>query len=120
MPATVNSTVWSCGMRLELGTCVWPRSTKKSTKALRREAAEASIVERPPYRGGTRCPEYIADGFRRLCTRDGGQSDALGESVTSPATVKAVAVLFVQLPARGLGRHVNTASTFPVCVLPLL
>ena len=33
MPATVNSTVGSCGMRLADGTIVWARSAKKPAKA---------------------------------------------------------------------------------------
>ena len=39
MPATVNSSVGSWGIRLADGWWVWPRSTKKSTKALRTSAA---------------------------------------------------------------------------------
>ena len=35
MPATVNSTVGSCGMRLAEGTAVWPFATKKSRKVER-------------------------------------------------------------------------------------
>ena len=39
MPATVNSTVGSCGMRLADGTTVWPVSAKKSVKAERSSSA---------------------------------------------------------------------------------
>src|SRR5690348_10851500 len=39
MPATVNSTVGSCGMRLADGTIVWPRAAKNPVNALRRSAA---------------------------------------------------------------------------------
>ena len=39
MPATVNSTVGSCGMRLADGTTVWPRSAKNPVKAWRSSLA---------------------------------------------------------------------------------
>ena len=39
MPATVNSTVGSCGMRLAEGTIVCPRSAKKPVKARRNSFA---------------------------------------------------------------------------------
>ena len=39
MPATVNSTVGSCGIRLADGTIVWSRSAKKPVKARRNSFA---------------------------------------------------------------------------------
>ena len=39
MPATVNSTVGSCGMTLADGTIVWSRSAKKPVKARRNSFA---------------------------------------------------------------------------------
>ena len=36
IPAMVNRTVGSCGMRLADGTAVWPRSTKNRVNASRR------------------------------------------------------------------------------------
>ncbi|CAB4572348.1 unannotated protein [freshwater metagenome] len=44
MPATVNSTVGSCGMRLAEGTTWWPRSAKKPVKAVRSSSAVRGVV----------------------------------------------------------------------------
>src|SRR5687767_299785 len=45
MPELTNSSVLSpAGTRLELGTMVWPRSAKNSTKRLRRSVADIHVI----------------------------------------------------------------------------
>src|SRR5262245_52636073 len=44
MPATVNRTVLSCGMRLALGTSVWSRATKKSRNVWRSWSAVIAVM----------------------------------------------------------------------------
>src|SRR5947209_9979847 len=54
MPAFVNSSVRSCGIRLAEGTTVCPRDAKKSTKAARSSSAERGGMAkgyRPPGLG---------------------------------------------------------------------
>src|SRR6476646_9589649 len=61
MPATVNSTVGSCGIRLADGTTVWPRAAKNSRKVARSSSAVRGGTPRG-YRPSGACRRAVAAG----------------------------------------------------------
>ena len=108
MPATVNRTVLSCGIRLALGTSVWPRATKKSRKAARSSSAVMEFIgtarlpaEAPMPRPLNQLRELPARGWRSSASRS---RMALRPSLTAAFTSREIPVtVSVTLPPRPSG-----------------